>query len=221
MKKIMKRILVIEDDIDIGDNIVELLEENNFKVYSAVNGAEGIKRAETELPDLILCDIMMPVIDGYEVKKKLMQNKSTALIPFLFLTAKGNLASIREGMLLGADDYIVKPYNSNELVESIRVRLNKYDEIIASTSIASNEIDREFESEGKIKNKIMVPFNNGQKIIDISTIKCITSYGNYSNVFSNDDKIMVRKLIKDWEAQLPHEMFLRIHQSTIININFI
>ena len=67
----MKRILVIEDDIDIGDNIVELLEENNFNVYSAVNGAEGIKRAETELPDLILCDIMMPVIDGYEVKKKL------------------------------------------------------------------------------------------------------------------------------------------------------
>lgn len=119
-------ILVIEDQNDVRENLVELLELSNYKVYSAPEGRAGVKTALEHKPDLILCDIMMPERDGYEVLYLLSKNPSTASIPFIFLTAKAEKEDFRKGMNLGADDYITKPFEEMELLGAIERRLEKY-----------------------------------------------------------------------------------------------
>ncbi len=121
----MTKILVIEDETPVRENILELLEAENFKAIGAKNGAIGVKLAQQHQPDLIICDIMMPEIDGYEVLTALRSNPNTATIPLIFLTAKDDRTSLRQGMELGADDYIGKPCTPQELLRSIAIRLEK------------------------------------------------------------------------------------------------
>ena len=121
----MKKILVIEDDRTIRTKIAKVLEHRGFKVFGAGDGLSGVELAKDNLPDLILCDIMMPVQDGYGVLRALRQEDSTAAIPFIFLTGKTDLTDLRRGMNLGADDYITKPFTSKDLIEAINVRLRK------------------------------------------------------------------------------------------------
>lgn len=121
-----KTILVIEDEIHIRELIVELLEDAAFQVLSAGNGNAGLVLAEENVPDLVICDIMMPGLDGYEVLRRMRQNLRTAAIPLIFLTAKTERLDFRKGMVLGADDYITKPFTCDELLESINTRLNKH-----------------------------------------------------------------------------------------------
>jgi len=118
-------ILVIEDENYVRANILELLEAENFHVIAAENGHQGIRIAEEQLPDLILCDIMMPDIDGYTVLTELQKNPLTAIISFIFLTAKTERDDLRLGMELGADDYITKPCSTTELLSAIAIRLKK------------------------------------------------------------------------------------------------
>jgi DNA-binding response OmpR family regulator len=122
-----KTILVIEDETAIRENIVELLELADYKVLVAENGKVGVEIAKTSSPDLILCDIMMPELDGYGVIKILSKNYSTSTIPFIFLTAKSEKTDIRKGMMLGADDYITKPFLETELLDAIDNRLKRYE----------------------------------------------------------------------------------------------
>lgn len=122
--KVMK-ILVIEDDFDVRENLVELLELSDYEVVWAENGEIGLAKAISELPDLIICDVIMPRMNGYEVLANLRQEPRTYNTPFLFLTAKADKLDIRKGMNLGADDYIPKPYSSKDLIESIETRLAK------------------------------------------------------------------------------------------------
>lgn len=129
----MTKILVIEDDISVRLNLVDLLYAENFNVITADNGYIGLQLAQTEIPDLIICDIMMPELDGYEVVKSLRQNPKTAIIPFIFLTAKSEKTDFRKGMELGADDYIVKPFSRTELLAAITCRLNKQTAIYQRT----------------------------------------------------------------------------------------
>ena len=119
-------ILVIEDQEDVRENIVELLELSNYKTLEAPNGKEGVKMALDSQPDLILCDIMMPEMDGYEVLYLVMKNPATSGVPFIFLTAKAEKEDFRKGMNLGADDYITKPFEEMELLGAIERRLSKY-----------------------------------------------------------------------------------------------
>lgn len=123
----MKKILIIEDDESLRDNTKELLELSNFEVFTAGNGKTGVQKAISIRPDLILCDIMMPVWDGYKVLEILRLQPETQTTPFLFLTAKTDIADIRFGMNLGADDYITKPFNEKELVQAIQKRLEKFE----------------------------------------------------------------------------------------------
>ncbi|MGE5679735.1 MAG: response regulator transcription factor, partial [Bacillota bacterium] len=106
-----RKIVVIEDDISLRDNIEQLLEEFGYRVLSAEDGKKGIKIIKEILPDLIISDIMMPGIDGYEVLRQLGSDPKTLTIPFIFLTARAEMKDLREGMLLGADDYLIKPFN--------------------------------------------------------------------------------------------------------------
>lgn len=121
----MKRILVIEDDRSIRESLLELLEVEGFSVLGAENGKIGVEQAQEHLPDLILCDVTMPQLDGYEVLKALRQNIATAAIPFIFLTARGAKTDFRHGMVLGADDYLTKPCDVKELLTAIDSRFSK------------------------------------------------------------------------------------------------
>ncbi len=125
----MKKILVIEDEKNIRNRIVDTLELSNeaYQVFTAENGRIGVDIAQKELPDLIISDVMMPEMDGYEVLKALRSNEATANIPFIFLSAKADMAHIREGMNLGADDYLPKPFSIDELLRTVSMRLAKFD----------------------------------------------------------------------------------------------
>ncbi|HPD52407.1 MAG: response regulator [Bacteroidota bacterium] len=123
----MKKILLIEDNADMRENTAEILELANYKVISAPNGRVGVEKASKENPDLIICDIMMPELDGYGVLYLLSKNPSTASIPFIFLTAKAEKADLRKGMSMGADDYLTKPFEEMELLNAVEARLRKSD----------------------------------------------------------------------------------------------
>jgi DNA-binding response OmpR family regulator len=122
-----KKILLIEDNNEVRENTAEILTLANYEVTTAKNGKEGAELALTLLPDLIVCDIMMPELDGYGVLHILTKKQETARIPFIFLTAKAEKADMRKGMNLGADDYLTKPFDDTDLLNAIEVRLRKSD----------------------------------------------------------------------------------------------
>src|SRR5258708_19840274 len=115
----MKKILVIEDEPEMRRNITALLRYKEYQPIAAENGRLGVELARREKPDLILCDVMMPELDGHGVLRALQADAKLALIPFIFLTAKGEKEDLRSGMNLGADDYLTKPVANNELVQAI------------------------------------------------------------------------------------------------------
>jgi len=127
----LKTILVVEDDKTIRENIVEILESKNFKVLASENGNEGYKIALEHQIDLIISDIEMPVMNGFEFLNQVRFHKEICNTPFLFLTSKSMQSDLRKGMNLGADDYLFKPFTINELLTSIEVRLQKHKKIEA------------------------------------------------------------------------------------------
>jgi two-component system, sensor histidine kinase and response regulator len=121
----MSKILVIEDEQALRENLMCLLDAENFEVLGAANGKTGIELAKNHLPALIICDVMMPLIDGFGVLNALRSMPVTATIPFIFLTAKVDKIDLRQGMELGADDYLTKPFSRKELLAAISIRLEK------------------------------------------------------------------------------------------------
>src|SRR3954469_6371029 len=120
-----KTILVIDDNTDIRENTAEILELAGYKTFTAENGKKGVEAALKEKPDVIVCDIMMPELDGYGVLHLLRKNPEAQNIPFIFLTAKTERSDFRKGMEMGADDYVTKPFEDIELLNAIEVRLKK------------------------------------------------------------------------------------------------
>lgn len=120
-----KTILVIDDNNDLRDNTAEILELAGYKTFTAENGKKGVEVAVKEKPSVIVCDIMMPELDGYGVLHLLRKNPDTMHIPFIFLTAKTERGDFRKGMEMGADDYITKPFEDIELLNAVEVRLKK------------------------------------------------------------------------------------------------
>lgn len=124
-----QRILLIEDNPEMAENISSILELAQYDVLCAKNGKQGVAMAQQKQPDLILCDIMMPELDGYGVLHILHQDPVTANIPFVFLSAKADKSEVREGMNLGADDYLTKPFDTTDLLKIIETRLKKSDSL--------------------------------------------------------------------------------------------
>lgn len=145
----MKKILLIEDNDLVRENTAEILELANFNVVTAKNGKIGVELATSNPPDLIICDIMMPVLDGYGVLHLLSKTPETASIPFIFLTAKTERSDIRKGMDMGADDYVTKPFDDIELLSAVESRLKKHD-ILKSNYQSGEEglVDLEKDAKG-------------------------------------------------------------------------
>lgn len=122
----MIRILLIEDNDEMRENTAEILSLSNYEVITAANGKLGVEAAKKHLPDIIVCDIMMPELDGYGVLRVLGKLPQTRNIPFVFLTAKTEKEDFRKGMSMGADDYLTKPFDDVELLDVVEMRLNKY-----------------------------------------------------------------------------------------------
>ncbi len=149
----MKKVLLIEDNKAVRENIAEILELAKYDVLAAENGKVGVDIALKESPDLIVCDIMMPELDGYGVLHMLSKNPKTSAIPFIFLTAKADRADFRKGMEMGADDFITKPFDDIELLNAVETRLKKT-EMLKTEFSANIEGINAFLNEARDANKL-------------------------------------------------------------------
>jgi len=132
-KSDMKKILIIEDNTEVRENLSEILSLSGYQTISAENGKVGVEKALNDRPDLILCDVMMPELDGFGVLHILSKQPITSDVPFIFLTAKAEKDDFRKGMALGADDYIVKPFDDTILLQTIETRLKKNERLKQAT----------------------------------------------------------------------------------------
>lgn len=160
----MKHVLLIEDNYDIRENTAEILELANYQVTTAENGKIGVEKALEHKPDLIVCDVMMPVLDGYGVLHLLNKNPELKGIPFIFLTAKTERSDFRKGMEMGADDYVTKPFTDIELLTAIESRLNK---------VAL--LKKEFEADAAGMRQMLDEFT-GKKVLENFTLDRNTNH---------------------------------------------
>lgn len=211
-----KKVLLIEDDPDLLNNVKEILVEENFIVKTEMDGESGIKSAFEWSPDIIICDIAIPKKSGYEVLKEVVKNLKTKSIPFIFLTAKVEKEDLRKGMQLGADDYIFKPFDINDLLNSINIRLEK------SVQRNSNDFSDTSNKKYELEDKISVRLGSRLHLYQIKNLKVLSAKNPYILLkFSDGKSSLLRQTLDEWGKKLPNKNFIRIHRSTIINTEFI
>src|SRR5665647_2612258 len=234
----MKKILLIEDNDDIRENTAEILERSNYRVFTAKDGKEGVEVALREIPDLIICDIMMPELDGYGVLHLLRKNPETASVPFIFLTAKTERSDFRKGMDMGADDYITKPFDESELLSAVEVRLKKAELLeykYPSTDTGLAQFIKDVNGLGKIEklseeyelnsyDKRIVLFQEGKRprflyYLVKGKVKCFKNHEDgkeyITNLYSDGDFIGYTALIED---TLYDERAIVLEHSEIVQI---
>ncbi|AXO78923.1 response regulator [Olleya aquimaris] len=175
----MKTILLIEDDAILRENTKELLELSNYNVNTASNGKIGLETALKTLPDIIVCDIMMPELDGYGVLQGLSKNDETKYIPFIFLSAKTERQDVRKGMDLGADDYITKPFTEDEIISAIESRMAKA--AILKDSRQANETLKKDDNQLRTLNDLKNFFDDNGEVFSIKKNDTIYQEGHNSN----------------------------------------
>lgn len=173
----MKKILIIEDDKIMRENTAEILELAHFEVTTAPNGKIGSQLAKEIRPDIIVCDIMMPELDGYGVLHILSKDPKTASIPFIFLTAKAEKSEMRKGMELGADDYLTKPFEDTELLNAIEVRLKK-----------AEILKKEFSRDLKGLNNFLEDASGKEELQNLSKARPVSKYKKKEVIFHVGDK---------------------------------
>ena len=170
MNNTMRKILVIEDESSLRKGICDVLSFEGYEVLEAENGIFGYEMTVVNMPDLILCDIMMPEMDGYDLLKLVRNNEATKLIPFVFLTALAERTDVRAGMELGSDDYISKPFTRDELIKVVETRLKKFGEIKEHADIALSELRNNIIT--RLPHELRTPLNGilgyGQMLKDYS-----------------------------------------------------
>lgn len=169
-------ILIIEDNADVRENISELLDLAGYKTYTATNGKEGLDLAKKHKPDLILCDVMMPELDGYGVLRALQNIPEMVSTPFVFLTAKAEKSDFRNGMDLGADDYLTKPFSGDDLLKIVSARLKK-----------KKQIEEKFENSLKGLNSIINAVNTSYDINILSDKRTVKKLRNKDMLFMDGD----------------------------------
>lgn len=187
MKK--RTVLLIEDNQDIRESTAEILELADFTVFTAENGKKGVELALSNPPDIILCDIMMPELDGYGVLYLLNKSESTSSIPFIFLTAKAERTDMRKGMEMGADDYLTKPFDDMELLKAIETRLQKKERIEQS---AGNAIAFEGLLDEARSAKLLTKLSEGSRI---------RSYKKKQSIYMDGDQPMNVYMVKSGKVR--------------------
>ena len=187
----MKKLLIIEDDIIIKENSAEILKLAGFNIFTAENGKDGSLLAKEEKPDLIICDIMMPVLDGYGVLHILSKDPETAAIPFLFLSAKTEISDIRKGMDLGADDYLCKPFDDTALLNAVEVRLKKHSLLKKDSELSKDKTNYFLDSSH-------ASFNDFKKLTEKKTSSC---YKKKEIIFHAEDGPHYLYFLQDGEVK--------------------
>lgn len=230
----MKKILLIEDNIDLAENIVLLLREHGYNAFSTYNGMDGLKQMVEFKPDLILCDIMLPDYSGYKLLAELKKLDNFTIPVFIFLTAKTQREDLRKGMILGADDYITKPFTSEELIGAISSQFRKRQRFLDQVKTDSKEsgtvVDYRLLS-GKAKGSkkhfsyadhIFINDKKNPGFYPVKNIVLIRTLRDYTQLYLFDEKkFFLRKSMLFWEEKLPKNKFVRIHKQTMINVDYV
>lgn len=217
-------ILLVEDDNELAMALAQFLRGHDFEVVTVGDGLRGVELATSIKPSLILCDLDLPKMDGFEVLTVLQTNPDLWDTPFLFITGRGHLKDIRTGMNLGADDYLVKPVPPEDLLTAIQTRLRLRDQraLHRPGTPANNSPTpdpEEEESSGSESGFIFLRSSKGKQRVAIDDIEWIAAYGEYSRViWGGTEGVLIRKSMKSWEAELPSKYFLRVHRNTILNL---
>ncbi len=177
----MKTVLVIEDDLALRENTAEILELSKYKVITASNGIKGVALAEKYEPDLIICDIMMPELDGYGVFNILSKKKASKNIPFVFLSVKSENQDIRKGMNLGADDYITKPFTDEDLISVVESRIERSYKTQITETKSTNYIQEVIEDEIKSLNDLKNFFEDNGILFEFIKDEIIYREGDHTN----------------------------------------
>ena len=233
----MKSVLIIEDDIIVREATITILSDEGFNVDFAINGEQGIKLIKKNTYDIVLCDIIMPAMNGFNVLENINSLKLTTKPIFIYLTAKSERPDYRLGMELGADDFITKPFTKKELLKAIDTQIKKREDsrskvdiekevlrILQNNIKPDSESNKKDEESKEIKYEGNVFLTDGKKsdFVKMKSVIYIQSAKDYTRVYTSDSKsYLVRKPIKQWHDKLPKEHFLRIHRSTIINTDYI
>lgn len=207
-----KKILLIEDDIELGENVKEILEDEDYNIELEVDGKSGTNRAFDWRPDLIICDIALPNMDGFEVLEQIRKEEKTKKLPFIFLTAKVKREDIRKGMMLGADDYIFKPFEIDDLKNSINLRFERVE------TPGDNEKNLHYGD----ADQVIIHSGNKMHVCSMSSIKYLKSETPYVRFkLENGKSYIERGTLNEWELKLPIDIFIRVHRSSIVNTKFI
>jgi len=266
----MTKILLIDDDPQICRLLGALLRRHGYAVTAAGNGQDGLKAAATVLPDLILCDLDMPGLNGQEVVSALRQDARLGEIPLVFLSACAERGQIRKSMNLGGDDFITKPAQMSEILEVVQARLgrrqkqreqldrqlDKAAQIFAGIihdlsqsgpqvrwvadasaemagqpnpilervrrSLAARPASAEGPAAVPPPGSLLIKSSNRQQFLKLSEVKALTAHGEYSNIhWGKEQHFLFHKPLKQWEAELPPEQFVRVHRQAIINLAFL
>lgn len=207
----MHKVLVIEDEQSVRSNLVKILQFESFEVIEADNGVVGIKLAQEVDPDLIVCDIMMPGMDGYQVKNTLSKNPKTAVIPFIFLTAKADRVDVRLGMSIGADDYLTKPFTRDELIDSISARLSKQAKINSQLQEKLNTLIQGITE--SVPTALLSPMNQIQDVL-------LEINKNHDSLHSDQISVMTQEAYTSsirLERLLKNSLFYALLESTSKN----
>ena len=161
----MAKVLVIDDEASIRETILINLRKNGFETLSAVNGAEGIKIARTQLPDVIICDVRMELVSGYEMLSVIRNDPMTAGTPFILITAEASRSSMRQGMELGADDYLIKPFTGAEIIAAVSSQIQKRHTVLLQAEQKLNELRAQLST--SIHHELRTPLNGIMGYADI------------------------------------------------------
>lgn len=188
----MKKILIIEDEDFIRETIQDILDAEGYETDSAENGQIGVDKAKNFLPDLIISDIMMPILDGHGVIRELKKEETTAQIPFIFLTAKSELKDLREGMELGADDYLHKPFTADELINAIQVRIDKSEK---TKKVAETKLD-------ELRSNIIYSLPHEMKTALGGIATTVEVLIDMDEAFNKEERLEMYGMIKDSAMRL-------------------
>ena len=211
----MAKVLVIEDDKNIREILEDILCLAGYEVDTAPNGKEGYRSILDLKPDLVLCDVKMPDLSGFDLLSALNQKMENEIIPpFLFLTANVEPKDIRAGLSLGADDYITKPFDHKEILEIVKLRLNKRKKLIDLKKHEPQLSETNF-------SKLAIPSDEGLEIVSYGDIiRCEADKSYCVFILKNGESLSVAKPMKEFEDRLLHHDFFKVHKSTIVNLDY-